>query len=218
MHMHTCIYISPQLVHARLCNGAAASLPWKLLRNYLKSCANVHLHLATEATRNRNAFSPFFARVFSSQNNSRTSFSPKKLITPTIFRWKWCSQNNFAIFSTARGQTATWQCCWGVGGFSATAQTWLRVQTHRKVRHGKTHVWVTSSHGLLFGGSDIGFVCTKFFVSVFFLRPMMCLKIEVRFLIRKRATCWLCYVWIENSYNTCVKSNPSWVVKISTEH
>ena len=40
MHMHTCIYISPQLVHARLCNGAAASLPWKLLRNYLESCAN----------------------------------------------------------------------------------------------------------------------------------------------------------------------------------
>ena len=41
MHMHTCIYISPKLVHARLCNGAAASLPWKLLRNYLESCANI---------------------------------------------------------------------------------------------------------------------------------------------------------------------------------
>ena len=35
MHMHTCIYISPQLVLVRLCNGAAASLPWKLLRTYL---------------------------------------------------------------------------------------------------------------------------------------------------------------------------------------
>ena len=41
MHMHTCIYISPQLVHARLCNGAAASLPWKRLRTYLESCANI---------------------------------------------------------------------------------------------------------------------------------------------------------------------------------
>ena len=41
MHMHTCIHISPQLVHARLCNGAAASLPWKLLRTYLESCANI---------------------------------------------------------------------------------------------------------------------------------------------------------------------------------
>ena len=41
MLMHTCIYISPQLVHARLCNGAAASLPWKLLRTYLESCANI---------------------------------------------------------------------------------------------------------------------------------------------------------------------------------
>jgi len=39
--MHTCIYISPQLVNARLCNGAAASLPWKLLRTYLESCANI---------------------------------------------------------------------------------------------------------------------------------------------------------------------------------
>jgi len=41
MHMHICIYISPQLMHARLCNGAAASLPWKLLRTYLESCANI---------------------------------------------------------------------------------------------------------------------------------------------------------------------------------
>ena len=41
MHMHTCIYISPQLVHARLCYGAAASLPWKLFRTYLESCANI---------------------------------------------------------------------------------------------------------------------------------------------------------------------------------
>jgi len=39
--IHTCIYISPQLVHARLCNSAAASLPWKLLRTYLESCANI---------------------------------------------------------------------------------------------------------------------------------------------------------------------------------
>jgi len=30
-----------RLVHARLCNGAAASLSWKLLRTYLESCANI---------------------------------------------------------------------------------------------------------------------------------------------------------------------------------
>ena len=41
MHMYTCIYISPQLMHARMCNGAAASLPWKLLRTYLESCTNI---------------------------------------------------------------------------------------------------------------------------------------------------------------------------------
>jgi len=29
------------LVHARLCNGAEASLPWKLLRTYLESCASI---------------------------------------------------------------------------------------------------------------------------------------------------------------------------------
>ena len=28
-------------MHARLCNGAAASLPWKPLRTYLESCANI---------------------------------------------------------------------------------------------------------------------------------------------------------------------------------
>ena len=40
-YAHMYIYISPQLVHARLCNGAAASLPWKLMRTYLESCANI---------------------------------------------------------------------------------------------------------------------------------------------------------------------------------
>jgi len=29
------------LVHARPCNGAEASLPWKLLRTYLESCASI---------------------------------------------------------------------------------------------------------------------------------------------------------------------------------
>jgi len=29
------------LVHTRICNGAEASLPWKLLRTYLESCANI---------------------------------------------------------------------------------------------------------------------------------------------------------------------------------
>jgi len=29
------------LVHVHLCNGAAASLSWKLLRTYLESCANI---------------------------------------------------------------------------------------------------------------------------------------------------------------------------------
>jgi len=28
-------------VHARLCNGAEASLPWKLLQTYLESCASI---------------------------------------------------------------------------------------------------------------------------------------------------------------------------------
>jgi len=73
-----------------------------------------------------------------------------------------CSWNYFAMFSTTRDQTATWQCCCGIGGFSATTQPWLRVQTHRKGRNGQTGVWVASSHGLLFGGSDRGFVCRKF--------------------------------------------------------
>ena len=39
-YAHMYIYIST-LVHARLYNSAAASLPWKLLRTYLESCANI---------------------------------------------------------------------------------------------------------------------------------------------------------------------------------
>jgi len=29
------------LVHVRLCNGAEASFPWKILRTYLESCASI---------------------------------------------------------------------------------------------------------------------------------------------------------------------------------
>ena len=36
-----CMRAYATIVHVRLCNGAAASLPWKLLRNYLESCANI---------------------------------------------------------------------------------------------------------------------------------------------------------------------------------
>jgi len=39
--MHTLCKNAYALVHARLCNGAAASLPWKLLRTYHESCANI---------------------------------------------------------------------------------------------------------------------------------------------------------------------------------
>jgi len=39
--MHTLRKNAYALVHARLCNGAAASLPWKLLRTYHESCANI---------------------------------------------------------------------------------------------------------------------------------------------------------------------------------
>jgi len=39
---------------------------------------------------------------------------------PIFFRWKWCSWNYFAMFSTTRGQTSTWQYCCGAGGFSVT--------------------------------------------------------------------------------------------------
>ena len=87
MHMHTCIYISPQLVHPRLCNSAAASLPWKLLRIYLESCANIvqavavvlHKHhliirvgagLIQFVTLDKNLFSQPFSRVAVSSGTS----------------------------------------------------------------------------------------------------------------------------------------------------
>jgi len=39
--IHTLLKDAYGLVHARLCNGVAASLPWKVLRTYLESCANI---------------------------------------------------------------------------------------------------------------------------------------------------------------------------------
>jgi len=39
--MHTLCKNACELVHARLCNGAEPSLPWKLLRTYLESCASI---------------------------------------------------------------------------------------------------------------------------------------------------------------------------------
>jgi len=41
--MHTTLSAknADALVHARKCNGAEASLPWKLLRTYLESCASI---------------------------------------------------------------------------------------------------------------------------------------------------------------------------------
>jgi len=127
-------------VYARLFNCTAASLPWRILRTYLESCANIvqvvvyyrptssplagnplrdavrsrnpskstlaheavatavlhkhhliirigtdliqfvywsHLRLTTEVTRNRNVFSPFFARVF--WDNIGYMLSPENL-------------------------------------------------------------------------------------------------------------------------------------------
>ena len=69
------IYIST----SRLCNGAAASLPWKLLRTYLESCANIvqavvgagliqfvngsHSCLAADFTLEKNLFPLPFSRA-----------------------------------------------------------------------------------------------------------------------------------------------------------
>jgi len=96
------------------------------------------------------------------------------------------------------------------------------INTYKVQKHGQTGIWVASSHGLRFGGSDSGFVCLcvqKVFVSVFFLRlrPMMCVTMEIRFSTQKKSKCWLCSVWTDNSCDTSVKSTPSWVVKILTD-
>jgi len=40
-------------------------------------------------------------------------------------------------------------------------------------------------------GVRYGLCVPKVFVSVFFLRPVMCVAMEIRFSTRKRSTCWL---------------------------
>ena len=39
--MHTLRKNAYELVHARLCNCAEASIPWRLLQTYLESCASI---------------------------------------------------------------------------------------------------------------------------------------------------------------------------------
>jgi len=41
MHAYSPQKNAHALVHARLCNGAEASLPWKISRTYLESCTSV---------------------------------------------------------------------------------------------------------------------------------------------------------------------------------
>ena len=55
-----------------------------------------------------------------------------------------------------------------------------------------------------------GLCMPRVFVSVFFLRPMTCATRRTRFSIRKSSTCWLCCVWIENSYD----SYDSWILMV----
>jgi len=143
---------------------------------------------------------------------------------------------------TTRGHTLTWQSCCGVGvvsvticgqyvgwDMSVTAKCVLlpRVCLYcqwKFVKHTCAPAQVTAGQWYKGGGEGClgwrqpGSGFCEVLVSVFFLRSMMCVTKGISFSIRKRSTCWLCYVWIENSYNTCMKSTPSWVVKISTKH
>jgi len=92
------------------------------------------------------------------------------------------------------------------------------INTKKDKKHGQTGAWVASSHGLHFGGSDMGFVCRKFLWACSFWGRWCVLrwKYASRHGRDQHVGC-LCYVWIENSCDTCVKSTPSWVVKFSTD-
>jgi len=140
-------------------------------------------------------------------------FLPKKI------RWKWCSWDDFAMFSTMRARL------W-LGSAAAALvdspqkyvdSTWgetclllLTVQTHRKVRCGQTGVWVASSHGLLFGGSDRGFVCRKFLWANSFWGLWRVSRGEYAPRYGRDQYVGVAY---ESRIHT-----PSWTVKISTEH
>jgi len=70
--------------------------------------------------------------------------------------------NYFAMFFTTRGHTATWQCCCGVGGFSATIcrqyGRWdMPLTINCVLLPLDSHVWLT----LLSLWADMGFVCRK---------------------------------------------------------
>jgi len=94
----------------------------------------------------------------------------------------------------------------------------LTVQTHRKVKCVQTGVWVASSHGLLFGGSDRGFVCRIFLWAYSSWGQWHVSQGEYasRYGGDQQVVC-IAYESII-SYNTYVKSTPSWAVKLSTEN
>jgi len=75
----------------------------------------------------RSFFGPFFGpqkRPKKGQNQLHSNFFG---VFGALAVWRQnikrkCSWDHFAIFSTTRGQTSSWQCCCTVGGFSAADQ------------------------------------------------------------------------------------------------
>jgi len=68
-------------------------------------------------------------------------------------------------------------------------------------------------------GGQIGALCAESFCEHILSEANdVCHERNTLLDTRKRSTCWLCLVWIKNSCNTCMKSTPSWVVKISTKN
>jgi len=98
---------------------------------------------------------------------------------PKNFRWKWCSWNYFAMFSTTRDHTSTWQCRCGVGIFSATICG----------QYVRWDMSVTVNCVLLPLHSHVLLTLLSLWAE--------CQTTSVdRKKMRRRPTCWLCSVWM----------------------
>jgi len=88
--MHTLRKNAYGLVPARLCNGAEASLPWKLLRTYLESCASIVLAEGTLEGRmiSSNMATNGIKKITGKYNTSKL-LTEVKISCPCGLKWTW---------------------------------------------------------------------------------------------------------------------------------
>jgi len=114
------------------------------------------------------------------------------------------------MFSTTRGQKQTKKAGLQIGSlaavldaFPAFVYKYIGELDTDKRAYGWLPLMASCS------GGQIGALCAENFCKRILSEANDVCYDGNTLLDTEESTCWLCYVLIENSYNTCVKSNPS---------